>query len=189
MTDQRIPADAVVVSANGFASDDPYDIVYSNVTFVNALREVGVALEDVSSDALRSYYVDYYLGQMNNGGFAQFVKNSRWNDAVIACIRTGLAAMGASATVALFGEMTTLVEKLGSERLETFLHADLFGANAERDELNALNKRFFALTDDDDLVGLNAAWLRGLPNLVVLDLDNMFAEIEQREAALLDNSQ
>lgn len=187
MTDQRISADAVVVSEGGFASDDPYDIVYSNVTFVNALLEVGVALDDVSADALRSYYVDFYLGQVNNGGFAQFVQNSKWNDAVIASIRSGLAAMGASGMVANFAEMGTLVDKLGSARLESFLSSDLFGENAERDELNVLNKNFFALAENEDLVGLNAAWLRSLPNLVVLSLDEMFAEIERREAALPEN--
>lgn len=188
MRDRIIPADAVVVSENGFASDDSYDIVYSNITFVNALLEVGVAVEDISADGLRSYYVDFYRGEVSNGGFAQFVRNSRWNAVVNASVRGGLAAVGADHMLSLFTEMGTLVEELGPARLETFLSSDLFGVNVERDELNVLNKRFVALADDEDMVGLNATWLRGLPNLVVLSIDEMFAEIERREGVVSGNN-
>src|SRR4051812_5684805 len=65
--------DAIVVSTKSFGSKEAEDIVESNVSFVNALFDEYLTGEEVHPDALRSYYVDYYLDQVNNGGFSQFV--------------------------------------------------------------------------------------------------------------------
>ena len=67
----------VVVSAESVASADPAEIIHSNIAFVNALFAEQVRPEEIASDALRSYHVDYYLAQVENGGFSQFVYNSR----------------------------------------------------------------------------------------------------------------
>ena len=53
-----VPANAIVVSEESYRSINPEDIVQSNVTFINALLDEYVAFEEISSDALRSYYVD-----------------------------------------------------------------------------------------------------------------------------------
>src|SRR6266700_3596257 len=96
--------DAVVVSDTSFRGDDPSEIVESNVSFLNALFEEHLTAEEVSADALRSYYVDYYLAQVNNGGFSQFVYNSRWSPLMNGFIRDGLSAMKAVGHLALFNE-------------------------------------------------------------------------------------
>lgn len=70
---------SVIVSDLSFASEAPYDVVESNITFVNALLEEQCRPEEIAPDALRSYYVDHYLAQMNNGGVSRFVYNSRWS--------------------------------------------------------------------------------------------------------------
>src|SRR5579872_3800744 len=90
-----ISRDAVVVSDASFRSDDPSEIVESNCSFLNALFEEYLTADEVSADALRSYYVDYYLAEVNNGGFSQFVYNSRWSPQVLAFVREGLRAMKA----------------------------------------------------------------------------------------------
>lgn len=91
-----IPPEAVVVSDTSFRSNDAFEIVESNVSFLNALFSEYLTLGEVSADALRSYNVDYYLAQVNNGGFSQFVYNSRWDPQLIASVRGGMQAMKAS---------------------------------------------------------------------------------------------
>jgi hypothetical protein len=186
---QSIPyISSVVVSTDSIESDDPYDVVYANITFVNALFEDALLRDaEVSRDALRSYYVDYYLAQVHNGGFAQFVWNTRWADDVVTLVREGLAAMGAAQHLALFDEGSRLVASLGDERLADFFDDDYFGDdNPERDELNTLADRFVDIPED--LVALNAAWLRGLDNLTVLDGKQMRAEVERIAAAVPDRA-
>jgi len=56
----------------------------------------------------------------------------------------------------------------------------------DRDGLNVLNDRFYAINEEEDLLVLNAAWLRRLPNLVVLPEEAMEEEVERRGQAVPD---
>jgi len=180
---------SAIVSAESVASADPAEIIHSNIAFVNALLKEQVRPEEIASDALRSYYVDYYLAQMENGGFSQFAYNSRWSPKLVRLVREGLAAIKAEQHLRLFDECCALLERLGEKRLEAFLKSELFGTNAERDFLDAHNARFYALTEVEDLIALNAAWLRKLPGLQVMNADQMRAEVERRAAALPDREE
>src|SRR5207249_8191110 len=107
-----------IVSDQSFASADPFDIVSSNIEVVNALFGEQLRVDEIAPDALRSYYVDYYQAQVNNGGFSQFVYNSNWSPLMNAFIREGLLAMKAVGHLALFNESAVLVERLGADRSE-----------------------------------------------------------------------
>lgn len=181
-----IPPDAVVVTDTSFQSDDSYQIVESNIYFVNALFEEYLTEEEVPRDALRSYYVDYYLAQVNNGGFSQFVYNSRWNPQLIAFVRDGMRAIGAKRHLELFEENARFVERFGQDRLEEYFGSEYFGENQDRDDLNAPNDRFFEVEKQEDLLALNATWLRTHPKLVVLTTEQMRAEIRRRGQAISD---
>jgi hypothetical protein len=181
-----VSAQAVIVSDQSYASDDPYDIVASNISFVNALLESYLYPDEIGSNALRSYYVDYYLAQRNNGGFSQFVYNSRWNERVVTYLREGFVAMNAHRQLAFFEQAAGLVTALGQERLERFLESDYFDENAERDFLSALDAQFAAIEQQEDLIILNATWLRHLPDLVVVPVAAMEAEVKRRSDALPD---
>jgi len=180
---------SVIVSDQSVASADPYDIVYANIEFVNALFGEHLRADEIAPDALRSYYVDYYLTQVNNGGFSQFVYNSHWSQLMNAFIREGLLAMKAVEHLALFNESAALVDRLGADRLQAFLESEYFGTNAERDSLDANIERFYKLSETEDLVALNAAWLRSLPGLKVKTSDEAKAEIARRAAALPDRAE
>src|SRR5215470_3428013 len=143
---------SVVVSDQSFASTEPFDIVSSNIEFVNALFGEHLRADEIAPDGLRSYYVDYYLAQVNNGGFSQFVYNSHWSLLMNGFIREGLAAIKAQGHLALFDESAALVEHLGGDRLQTFLESEYFGTNAERDALDANNDRFYDLSEAEDLL-------------------------------------
>lgn len=186
MTD--VAAEAVVVSKSSVASSDPSKIVGSNIDFVNALLEECLELPEVSPDALRSYYADYYVAQMNNGGFSQFVYNSRWDEDVIRLVREGLAAIGAHRQLSLFERGEQLVAGLGVRRLRRFIKSEYFGENKERDELNRIDEEFQSISEMEEIVALNSAWLRQLPNLVVLD-DQQIAALAKRRGRELPDQQ
>ena len=177
---------SVVVSKSSLESDDPYDVVYSNITFLNALQSEHFAPTELSADAMRSYYVDYYLAQVNNGGFSQFVYNSGWAEDTIRCVREGLLAMGATQHYELFNQSASILDRLGPDGLERFFESEYFGDNEERDILNEFDDKFYDLSEREDLIKLNADWLKGLPNLVVMTIDEMKEEVERRAAGLPD---
>lgn len=185
----NVSVQSVIVSDKSYASDDPYDIINSNISFVNALLEAYFNPDEISSNAFRSYYVDYYLAQLKNGGFSQFVYNSRWNEQVVTYVREGLVAMDARYQLAFFEQGAELVTALGQERLERFFESDYFDENAERDFLNALNDQFAAIDQQENLIILNANWLRQLPDLVVLPIADMEAEVKRRSEALPDRDE
>jgi hypothetical protein len=180
---------SVVVSDQSYASNEPYDLVESNVLFVNALFEQHLRADEIAPDALRSYYVDYYVAQVNNGGFSQFVYNSGWSPSLIGMVRDGLSAMKAAEHLKLFEKSADIVRQMEPDRLQAFLRGKYFGTNAERDALDANDDRFFDLSKTDDLIAINAAWLRGLPGLRVMTPEQMQAEVERRAAALPDREQ
>ena len=178
-------ADPIVVSAESMAGDDAHEIIQSNIDFMNRLLE-DIDPEHVSQEGLVSYYVDYYMAQVCNGGFAQFVWNSGWNLNVVALVTAGLDRFGGERHVAMFEKMSALVPAERSE-LEVFCNRDLFGPNAERDRLNVFNKDFFALKEQEPLDQANAAWIRARPGLVVIPQEQMDTLIAERVRAFEDS--
>lgn len=165
----------IIVSDKSYKSPDFYDIVYSNITVVNLLREEGVEDDLIHPDSLISYYIDYYLAQNNNGGFSQFVYNSGWNEALNAIIELGLESIGAVEHLKFFRTQKQVVESLSQEELNSFFESDYFGKNEIRDKLK--NDAYFDI--DENLVDLNGKWLKHHSDLKVLTIDDMFKEIEK----------
>jgi Domain of unknown function (DUF4375) len=181
-----IPADAIVVSTASFGADDPHRIVVSNAAFVDALFAEFLTAEEISEDALRSYFVQYYLAQMQNGGFAQFVYNCEWDPNVVAKIRDGLRTMGARMHQAVFLEGVSTVGELGHDGLDEYLAREYWGDNPVRDRLDAVTEQFVKACEVEDLAARNAEWLRSHPKLHVLTRDEMEEEVRRRTIAIPD---
>lgn len=175
-----IADDAIIVSVKAIDTDEPYDIVESNVTFLNGVFAAGGGAENVSTDAFRSYYVDYYRGEVQNGGFSQFVFNSDWDADIVRLVREGLAAIGATRNLELFEQAAAPVERLSADELDAYLSGEYFGENSQRDDLSALDERLFEIIDREDLIELNYRWLKAHPKLVAITRDEAMAEIERR---------
>lgn len=184
-----ISPEAVVVSEASFHQDEAEAIVLSNISFLNALFAEHLTEAEVAPNALRSYYVDYFLAQLENGGFSQFVYNSRWAPPVVQSLREGLQAIAAEMHLAAFEAGATLVEQLGPERLATFLESDYFDDNEERDFLDEANEELDLPPETEDLRALNASWLKQLPDLVVLPAEALAAEVRRRGQALPDREE
>ncbi|HEY1812808.1 MAG TPA: hypothetical protein VGG74_10710 [Kofleriaceae bacterium] len=176
--------EAIVVSAASMASRAETDVVQSNISFVNALFGELLVPDEIATDALRSYYVDYLFAQTMNGGFSQFVYNSRWNPRVIDRVRAGLVAMAALGEAAAFEQAARFVDRAGERWRDQFFATDYFGDNPYRDTFDeAVDAGRF-----ERLQATNARWLRAHPRLVVATLDEMAAEVARRGAALPDRA-
>ncbi|PPU98746.1 hypothetical protein XhyaCFBP1156_04985 [Xanthomonas hyacinthi] len=78
------------------------------------------------------------------------------------------------------------MEQMDDATLQAFMDGDYFGDNPARDALDRHSEAFYALAQAEDLIALNSAWLRAHPQLVVLSIAQMQAEVERRAAALPD---
>nr|WP_086939622.1 DUF4375 domain-containing protein [Thaumasiovibrio occultus] len=176
----------IIVSRESVESNEPYEVVLANIEFLNILFSELVHDSEVSSEALKSYFVDYYLAQVENGGFAQFVYNSRLNENVLKLVHSGLEAMGAKQHLSVYEQSIELLDRLGNEGVDVFLSSELFGDNPERDLLNLNNNAFFDVQQGEDLVEFNARWLKQHPDLQVIEQEEMAAFVDTVVAQIPD---
>ena len=173
---------ALVVSQPSFDSSDDADIVQSNVSFVRLLLEEGVAPGKIHPIARAGYYVTFYNAQVRNGGFAQLVRNTKWQRKWITAIEDGLADLGPTLAphAEVFGELQKYMAKVPAKDLRSFLAANTveYGKNLVVRTLkwSGLGDRFYALPDPTALV---AACLRNHAELQVHPIEGMF-EIAER---------
>ncbi len=166
----------VIVSQASFESDDRYALINSNISVVNLLRGEGYPDELITAASRASYWVDFYRAQVANGGFAQFVFNCKWDPAVVGEVRDGLAALALDQHLALFTELAATVDAFTPDELNTFLGSEFFGPNLVRDRITS--GRFREVDQRQPLFESNHTFLRQLPNLKVLTIDDMFTELE-----------
>ena len=165
----------IIISETAANSENPQDVVNSNISVINLMREEGVDDEFIHEDAITSYYLDYYYSQYAEGNFSQFVYNSGWNKELNELIEEGLALIGAEKHLELFQEQSKKVRIMSNIKLGKFLKGKLEGVNPVRDILN--NNTFFEL--DENLVELNANFLKNHPDFEVLAVDEIFAVLEE----------
>ncbi|KDN56570.1 DMP19 family protein [Flavobacterium seoulense] len=165
----------IIISENAANSENPQDIVNSNISVINLMREEKIDDDLIHEDALTSYYLDYYYSQYTQGNFAQFVYNSGWNKELNELIEEGLQLIGANNHLELFQEQAKKVRLMSSVKLAKFLKGKLEGVNPVRDALN--NDTFFEL--EENLVALNAAFLKSHPDTEVLSVEEMFTVLEE----------
>jgi len=165
----------IIISETAMNSDNPQDVIHSNISVINLMREEGVDDDLIHEDAIMSYYLDYYAAQCTEGNFAQFVYNSRWDKELNELVEEALALVGAEKHLELFQQQCKKVSLMSSVKLNKFLKGKLEGVNPTRDVLNA--QSFAAI--EENLVVLNANFLKSHPDFEVLTVDDMFAVLEE----------
>lgn len=164
------------------------EVVDANVHVVNAMYGKLLDAGEIAPVALGSYYVDFYVTQSLEGGFAQYVFTAD-RDEVDPLIREGLAGMGATAHLELFNRTAAAFDALSEEDEERYLDGDL---DTEEEPIDAvrtmeeLDGEFEELFETENITALNAAWLLGQNGLLVLDDEELAAYIE-RQVALIPN--
>lgn len=192
------------LSATGYATVLPReiingsdaDVVDANVEVVNAMYAELLGVGEIAPNALRSYYVGFYLTQALGGGFAQYVFTAPpEREDIDAYVRAGLENMGAAAHLDLFTRTVTAFGALSEEEADAYLDgdADLDGGTDVVDRVPAavrlleeLDGEFEALLETEDITALNAAWLRGQADLLVLDEEELDRHITERVSRIPD---
>lgn len=177
-------------------SQDAGEVVDSNVDVVNAMYQELLGTDDIALNALRSYYVDFYLAQSLSGGFAQYVFTAPEREELDAYIQDGLEAMGATAHLDLFNRTVAAFDNLDDAEADAYLDGDT-DTDADDDpdadepaaavlELEELDAEFETLLETEDITTLNAAWLRRQDGLLVMNTDELNAHIAERVSRVPD---
>ncbi|GAC1512734.1 MAG: hypothetical protein NVS1B16_04360 [Pseudarthrobacter sp.] len=164
------------------------EVVDANVHVVNAMYGSLLDSREISPVALRSYYVDFYVTQSLEGGFAQYVFTAD-RDEVAQLIREGLESMGATAHLELFNRTVSVFDALSEEDEERYLDGDLDAEEESSDAVRTMEEldgEFEELFETQNITALNAAWLLGQESLLVLDDEELSAYIERQVALLPD---
>ena len=176
----------VVLTKDSIEADSA-DVVDANVTVVNEMYEELLNHEEIATNALRSYFVDYYLTQALAGGFAQYVFTVPEREEVDAFVREGLEGMGAKGHLELFNRTAAAFDALSEEDAEAYLDGDLDESEVAPEavaELEALDGEFESLLETEDIIELNAAWLRSQDGVLYLDEEQLKAHIAGRVALI-----
>ena len=176
----------VVLTSSSIETTDE-EAVEANVSVVDAMHTALLRTEEMSPVAVRSYYVDFYLTQALEGGFAQYVFMSIDRAETDTLIREGMAGMGASAHLDLFNRTVEAFAALSEDETEQYLDGGLDDTDEAPDgvlRMEELDGEFEELLESENITAMNAAWLRGQADLVVLDDEEVGLYI-QRLAALI----
>ncbi|MGO4236975.1 DMP19 family protein [Pseudarthrobacter sp. YAF2] len=164
------PQPVVLTSSSIEASDE--ETVQANVTVIDAMHTALLHTEEMSPVAVRSYYVDFYLTQALEGGFAQYAFLALDRAATDTLIREGMAGMGATAHLELFNRAVESYDALSEEDTELYLDGSVDDDGDVPDgvlRMEELDGEFEELLEQENITALNAGWLRRQADLVVLD--------------------
>ncbi len=169
----------VVLTSSSIDGRDE-EVVEANAAIVTAMHHALLLTDEMSPVAVGSCAVDFYLEQVLEGGFAQYAAVAgRCSGAAVALVREGMEAMGASAHLDLFNRA---VEGCGA------LYGDRSGGTGAVPDgvfrMAELDGEFEELLERENITALNSRWLRGQPDLLVLD-DEEVGPYIQRVAALV----
>lgn len=178
-----------VVLTTGSIEASNEEVVDSNVRVVDAMHKELLHTDEMSPVAVRSYYVDFYLTQSLEGGFAQYVFTSVDRDELDTLIREGMAGMGATAHLELFNRTAEAFDDLSEDDEERYLDGALDEDEESSDGVRGMEEldgEFEELLESENITALNAAWLRGQEGVLVLDEEELNAHIERLVALIPD---
>ncbi|TQJ38661.1 hypothetical protein FBY33_0660 [Arthrobacter sp. SLBN-112] len=171
----------VVLTSSSIDGRDE-EVVEANVAIIDAMHNALLGAELMSPVAVRSYFVDFYLCQALEGGFAQYAVMAAARTATDALVREGMAGMGATAHFDLFNRAVAAYDVLTAAYLEGPGGTGPLPDGVFR--MDELDGEFEELLEHENITALNARWLCGQPDLLVLD-DEEVGPYIQRLAALV----
>lgn len=174
----------VVLPAEALEGPDA-ELVDANIDIVNAMYAELLGEDEIAINALRSYYVDFYLTEALEGGFAQYVVSAGDREGLDELIRDGLREMGAVRHLELFDAVSAAFDSLSDDDADAYLVGD-GEASAAVAAIEALDDDFEETLEAEDLVALNGVWLRQQEGLLALDDDGIEAEIARRVGLIPD---
>ncbi|WP_052207056.1 DMP19 family protein [Sinomonas humi] len=174
----------VVLPADALLGPDAV-LVDANIDIVNAMYAELLGEDEIALNALRSYYVDFYLTESLEGGFAQYVVSAGDREGLDSLVRDGLREMGAARHLELFDAAAKAFDALSDDDAEAYLVGD-GEPSAAVAAIEALDDEFEEILESEDIVVLNGAWLRGQEGLLALDDEGIEEEIARRVGLVPD---
>ncbi|CAA6812001.1 MAG: Unknown protein [uncultured Sulfurovum sp.] len=147
----------IVISTDSFHSENKYDIVSSNNQYITKLFQKNIEEDRISEDALKSYYVDYYLSHISHSGFQKSMEVFLSKSKTIYYIQAGLKA------------------------LKTENHLNLFQKaclNQENDYAH-YDQEFQEIQESENLLHINHRWLMNHPQLIIIHHEYMDKKVEE----------
>lgn len=175
----------IILPADALAGPDA-ELVDANIDIVNAMYAELLGEDEIALNALRSYYVDFFLTEALEGGFAQYVVSAGERDDLDVLVRDGLREMGALRHLELFEAMAKTFDALSDDEAAAYLEGDDDVASPAVDAMEALDERLEETIEAEDLVVLNGAWLRRQEGLLALDDEGIEDEIARRISLIPD---
>lgn len=178
----------VILTSSSIEARDE-EVVDANVSVVDAMHTALLHTDEMSPVAVRSYYVDFYLTQALEGGFAQYAFVAVDRAETDTYVREGMAGMGATAHLELFNRAVEAYDHLSEEEEEFYLDGGLDDTEETPDAVLRMEEHdgeFEALLERENITALNAAWLRAQADLLVLDDEEVGAYIQQLVAQIPD---
>ena len=170
--------DHVVISAESAQSADPARAVASNREVVDYLSQRHLPYEEMSAQAVGSYFVDRYLRRVLDGGVGAFVRDSRWDGLIVSSVGRTLPLIGAIRHAEVFERLWDAVEEMGAGGLSGLLDSEEPEAAAAPESFAALTEEFRQAQAVEDLVELNAAFLTGHPRTELVPEDQLAGFLE-----------
>jgi len=149
----------IIISIDSFHSQNEHDIVSSNNQYITKLFQNNIDEDKIPEDALKSYYIDYYLSHIQYGGFSEFIKAFSNKPKILYYIYAGLETLGTKKHLALFKKV--------------FFEDNNFL------EKNTLDDEFKSIQESENLLHLNHDWLLNHPQLIIMNCDYIDKKIQE----------
>ncbi|MGB1236294.1 MAG: DMP19 family protein [Planktomarina sp.] len=151
----------ILVPQSALADDAPeYALTAAIQDFQYMMEQHHVDLDQLSAEVKLSCNIDYYIGQVNNGGHSQYIANSGVDFALFENVEKALSLMGATRILKLHQQMHEWC------RENPKAAAEQDGFSQREDTLDTLDDALYALSDTKhDYYKKSTAWLKSLPNL------------------------
>jgi len=152
----------IVVTTKSFHSHSKHDIISSNIEYVTKLFQNNLREDKISEEALKSYYVDYYLSHILHGGFSDFIKDFKNRHTILYFIRIGLETFGTTKHLTLFNKVFPLKKE-----------------NVTKIENDVLDASFKKIQKYENLTNINHDWLMSHPQLLIMHRDYIDKSIQK----------
>ncbi len=148
----------IVISIESFHSQNKYDIISSNNQYITKLFQNNIEEDKISEDALKSYYIDYYLSHILHGGFEPFIKEVAHKSKILYYIHAGLKTLKTPQHLALF---------------ERVFYSE------EQEETKKYDEAFHTIQKEENLLNINHEWLMNHPQLIIMNRDYIDQKIQE----------
>jgi len=150
----------IIISKSSFKTADSHQIIDSNIQYITKLFQHNISDSNIYEDALKSYYIDYYLSHILHGGFSSFIEHITNKPKILFYIREGLNSIQAHNHL----ELLIHAIQINPETLQSF---------------SLFNTLFSEYQEKENLVTLNALWIKAHPQILLIKEEDFDKKVQE----------